>query len=74
MAVNSKYGDFLDHMNFFREKKIALIPPPHKEYYNLTEIDLAQRILLPSLFKMVGIEAFDLPYTFFNALLKPKDA
>jgi hypothetical protein len=23
---------------------------------------------------MVGVQAFDLPYTFFNALLKPKDA
>jgi len=29
---------------------------------------------LPKLFNLVDIDAFTLPYTFFNGLLKPKDA
>ena len=62
MAINSKFGDFCDHMDFFKNNGIALIPASPKEYYILSEIDLAQRLLLPTLFKLVGVEAFDLPY------------
>lgn len=74
MAVNTKYGDISSHLENFRQKGMHQIPPPPDKYYELSEIDLSQRLLIPTLFKLVGVDAFSLPYTFYNGLLKPKDA
>jgi hypothetical protein len=62
MAVNTQFGNFKESLDYLRKSGIYLIPPPPKEYYTLSEIDLAQRVLLPNLFNLVGIRAFDLPY------------
>jgi len=53
---------------------MKLIPAPPKVYYEFSEIDISQRVILPTLFKLEGYDAFTLPYEFFNGLLKPKDA
>lgn len=74
MAVNQKFGDISDHLRRMLNDGIQLIPGPPEGYYKLSEIDLAQRVVLPSLFKLEGIDAFEVPYNLFNALLKPKDA
>lgn len=30
--------------------------------------------MIPEFFKLAGVDAFSLPYTFYNGLLAPKDA
>jgi len=74
MAVNQKYGDISEHLLRLKKYGLQLIPPPPAEYYRLSEIDLSQRLVLPSLLRMMKYDAFELPYEFFNGLLKPKDA
>lgn len=74
MAVNQKYGDISEHLLRLKKHGLQLIPPPPEEYYRLSEIDLSQRLVLPSLLRMMRYDAFELPYEFFNGLLKPKDA
>lgn len=74
MSVNTKFGDISYHLQNFKSKGVRLIPGPPALYYELSEIDLSQRALLPKLFELAGVTAWDLPYAFFNGLLKPKDA
>lgn len=74
MHVNTKYGDISEHLQRLKDKGMRLIPGPPKEYFELSEVDLSQRVLLPIFFKLVGVDAFAIPSTFFNGLLKPKDA
>ena len=41
MLVNPKFGDLADHLDYLREKGVAIIPAPGKAYYELSEIDLS---------------------------------
>lgn len=74
MCVNTKFGDISFHLENLAKKGVKLIPAPPKLYYEFSEIDLSQRLLIPEFFKLVGLDAFALPYTFYNGLLAPKDA
>lgn len=58
MAVNQKYGDISDHLQRLQKQGVQLIPGPPAEYYRLSEIDLAQRVSLPTLFLLEGYDAF----------------
>ena len=40
MLVNTKFGDLSDHLKYFQEKGVHLIPSPPDLYYDLSEIDL----------------------------------
>lgn len=74
MAVNQKYGDISVHLERLKNHGLTLIPPPPMEYYRLSEVDLSQRLVLPTLFRLEKYDVFQLPYQLFNGLLKPKDA
>ncbi len=74
MAVNQKYGDISVHLERLKNHGLNLIPPPPMEYYKLSEVDLSQRLVLPTLFRLEHYDVFQMPYTLFNGLLKPKDA
>jgi len=43
-------------------------------YYNLTKVDLSQRITIPYLFSLLGVDPFSIHSSFYNTLLKPKDS
>jgi hypothetical protein len=62
MAVNTEIGEVRDHLLKLNLDGIKLIPKAPHEYYRLSEIDLSQRVVLPTLFLMHNIDAFDLPY------------
>lgn len=58
MAVNTEIGEVRDHLNRLNLEGIKLIPSPPHEYYVLSEIDLAERVVLPTLFHMHKLDAF----------------
>lgn len=74
MSVNTNFGDISYHLENLKKNKVRLIPAPPDLYYELSEVDLGQRVLLPKLFELAGVDAWELPFDFFNGLLKPKDA
>lgn len=74
MFINPEFGDIKDHVNSYRDNGIPIMPSADKIYYERTEVDLAQRVIIPDLFKANGLDPFTFPYQFYNTLLKPATA